>query len=117
MAVAEKGSLRAAARSLGLAQPAITRSIQELEHSLSAQLFIREGRGVTLTPIGEGLLLRAITILGDVRRAREAVSQQQGSAEGELVVQKSGTFLRDGDAVRPLKPDEATPGKLSEAGR
>ena len=42
---------------------------------------------------------------------------ESGVAEGELVVEKSGTFLRDGDAVRPLKPDEATPGKLSEAGR
>lgn len=105
VAVAEKGSLRAAARALGLAQPAITRSIQELEHSLGAQLFIREARGVTLTPIGEGLLLRAINILGDVRRAREAVSQQQGSAEGELVVGLSiaGHLGILGQIIRPFR--------------
>ncbi|WP_238364527.1 LysR substrate-binding domain-containing protein [Mesobacterium pallidum] len=86
VAVAEHGSLRAAARALGLAQPAITRSIQELEHSLGAQLFIREARGVRLTPIGEGFLTRATMILGEVRRAREAVHQQQDGVEGELVV-------------------------------
>jgi DNA-binding transcriptional LysR family regulator len=86
VAVAENGSLRAAARSLGLAQPAITRSIRELEHSLSAQLFIREARGVRLTPIGQDFLVRAMIILGEVRRAREAVSQQQDGVEGELVV-------------------------------
>lgn len=45
MAVAEAGSLRGAARTLDLAQPAISRSIQELEHALGAQLFVRGGRG------------------------------------------------------------------------
>ncbi len=86
VAVAENGSLRAAARALGLAQPAITRSIQELEHSLGAQLFVREARGVRLTPIGQEFLVRAMLILGEIRRAREAVNQRQGEVDGELVV-------------------------------
>ena len=38
---------------------------------------------------------------------------REGLAEGELVVSRAGTFLRDGDAVRPL-PDKA---KISEAQR
>ena len=37
-------------------------------------------------------------------------------AEGDLVVAKAGTFLRDGDAVRPVKPDALMSGKLTEAG-
>jgi DNA-binding transcriptional LysR family regulator len=86
VAVAENGSLRGAARALGLAQPAITRSIQDLEHSLGTQLFIREARGVRLTPIGEDFLTRAMTILGEVRRAREAVHQRQDGLEGQLVL-------------------------------
>lgn len=85
VAVAEAGSLRGAARVLGLAQPSITRSIQELEHALGAQLFTRESRGVSLTPIGAEFRDRAIAILEDIRRAGEAVRQQQDSAEGELV--------------------------------
>lgn len=86
VAVAENGSLRGAARALGLAQPAITRSVQELEHSLGTQLFVREARGVRLTPIGEDFLIRAMTILGEVRRAREAVHQRQDGVEGQLVL-------------------------------
>lgn len=105
VAVAESGSLRGAARALGLAQPAITRSIQELEHSLGTQLFIREARGVRLTEIGEEFLVRAMTILGEVRRAKEAVHQQQDGVEGELVIGLSiaghlGLFAK---ALRPFR--------------
>ena len=53
LAVAERGSLRAAARQLGLAQPAMTRSIQELEKELGVVLFERRAKGVVLTPMGE----------------------------------------------------------------
>ena len=84
-AIAENGSLRAAARSLGQAQPAITRSIQDLEHSLGVQLFVRSARGVKLTPIGESFLVRARKIMGEVRRGREEVAQLQGQLEGTLV--------------------------------
>lgn len=86
VAVAENGSLREASRTLRVAQPAITRSIQELEHSLGAQLFIREAKGVRLTSVGELFFGRAMSILSDVRRAREAVHQQQDGFAGELVV-------------------------------
>lgn len=86
VAVAEAGSLRSAARRLDLAQPAITRSIQELEHSLGAQLFIRGARGVRLTPVGQVFLTRARSVLHDIRRASDEVSQIQGAAEGNLTV-------------------------------
>ena len=59
LAVAERGSLRAAARQLGVAQPAITRNIQELEKELGVVLFERQARGVTLSPMGEVFLRRA----------------------------------------------------------
>lgn len=45
------------------------------------------------------------------------VAIESGVAEGEMVVAKAGTFLRDGDAVRPLKPEDRAPGKVSEAAR
>ena len=53
LAVAERGSLRAAARHLGVAQPALTRSIRELERELGAALFERRSTGVVVTAIGE----------------------------------------------------------------
>ena len=52
LAVAERGSLRAAARQLNGSQPAISRSIQELERELGVVLFERSPSGVQLTPMG-----------------------------------------------------------------
>ncbi|WP_295555674.1 efflux RND transporter periplasmic adaptor subunit [uncultured Hyphomicrobium sp.] len=42
------------------------------------------------------------------------VAIESGIAEGDLVVAKAGTFLRDGDAVRPVSPDPLLSGKVSE---
>jgi hypothetical protein len=42
---------------------------------------------------------------------------REGLQEGELVVARSGTFLRDGDAVRPLPDKAADKAKLSETRR
>jgi DNA-binding transcriptional LysR family regulator len=85
-AVAERGSLRAAARHLGVAQPAITRSIREIERELGVALFERRPRGVVLTPMGELFLGRATTVLGELRRAREEIDQAKGAATGEVTV-------------------------------
>lgn len=84
-AIAQNGSLRAAARALGLAQPALTRSVHELEHELGSPLFERKARGMTLTPVGEAFVRRANAILGDVQRAREEAEQISGGTCGSLV--------------------------------
>ena len=86
LAVAEAGSLRAAARNLGVAQPGITRNIQELEHYLGAQLFVRVSRGVSLTPMGEKFRLRAARILEEARRSKEEIRQLAGEVDGSLCV-------------------------------
>jgi DNA-binding transcriptional LysR family regulator len=82
--VARERSLRAAARRLGLTQPAVTRTIQELEADLGAVLLSRSARGVALTPSGEALQLRASQLLEDARRAREEIEQMQGELRGTL---------------------------------
>jgi DNA-binding transcriptional LysR family regulator len=84
-AIAKQGSLRGAARALGLAQPALTRSVRELEHELGAPLFERARRGMTLTPVGAAFVRRANAILTDVRRAQEEVEQISGGVGGSLV--------------------------------
>lgn len=45
MSVARHGSIRAASRMMNLSQPALTKSIKELEESLGARLFIRRRQG------------------------------------------------------------------------
>jgi LysR family glycine cleavage system transcriptional activator len=54
-AAARAGSFSAAGRELGLAQPAVTRQIQALEHSLGIELFVRHTNRSTLSTAGETL--------------------------------------------------------------
>ena len=61
IAVAEAGSIRGAARSLEMSQPALTRSIQQLEQDLGVQLMRRGVDGSSLTPAGRTFLARART--------------------------------------------------------
>ena len=84
LAVAEHGSLRAAARHMGMAQPALTRSIRELERELGATLFERRATGVTVTAVGERFLRRASAAQSELKRAREEVAQLQGESFGSV---------------------------------
>jgi DNA-binding transcriptional LysR family regulator len=85
-AVAERGSLRAAARHLGVAQPAFSRSIAELERELGAPLFERRAKGMVATPLGQAFVRRATAILNDVRRAQEEFEQLRGNAVGQVTI-------------------------------
>ena len=58
-AVAEQGSLSAAARALGGSQPTMSRHISALEAGLGLRLFDRTGGGLVLTPTGTDLLQHA----------------------------------------------------------
>ncbi len=86
VSVAEKGSLRAAARHLGMAQPALSRSIQQAEIDLGVTLFDRHATGVTPTVAGKHYLQRASAILLDMERARDEVLQLAGSTMGKVTV-------------------------------
>jgi LysR family transcriptional regulator of abg operon len=86
IAVAERGSLRAAARHLGTAQPAISRSIHELEREIGVALFERHARGVYVTEMGQLLLRRANAIVSEARRAQEEIQQSTGGVGGAVTV-------------------------------
>ena len=86
VAIAEHGSLRAAARHLGIAQPTLTRGLSDLERELGAPLFERRSRGMLPTPLGEAFVRRATAILNDVRRAGDEFEQLRGNAVGSVTV-------------------------------
>ena len=88
-AVAEFGSLRAAGRHLGVAQPAITRSIREIEHELGVPLFERHAKGVRLTSMGKAFALRADAIQLEIQRAQEEIGQMKGHSTGHVTVAMS----------------------------
>jgi LysR family transcriptional regulator, regulator of abg operon len=84
VAVAEHGSVRAASRGLGLAQSGITQQLQNLELELGGALLTRTNRGIALTALGQRLLVRATTILGECARAAEEAQQMHGDFAGEV---------------------------------
>ncbi|SAI58146.1 LysR family transcriptional regulator [Bordetella ansorpii] len=73
VAIAELGSYRRAAEALHIAQPALSVSIQKLEHAVGVQLLERGARGVSLTAAGEALM-------GDARRALFHADQARRAA-------------------------------------
>lgn len=75
LAVAEGGSLSAAARRLGQSQPTLGRQIRQLEQNLGAELFTRHARGLSLTDEGQ-------TILPHARQMFEAMQQISLSMAG-----------------------------------
>ena len=86
VAVAERGSLRSAARHLGLAQPALTRSIRELEHELGALLFERRASGMVLTPVGTAVVRRASSVRMELERVKDEVEQLKGAGQGTISI-------------------------------
>src|SRR6201985_2744988 len=70
---AKRQNFRRAAEDLRVAQSALTRQIQYLEHELGFLLFDRVKRGVRLTAAGQRLLERSQLILGEVDRLKETL--------------------------------------------
>lgn len=73
--IARRGSLARAADSLALSQPAVTKSLQELEQILNATLFERSRKGASLTRFGQAFLPRAATAMVELDGAVQAISQ------------------------------------------
>ena len=103
--VAERGSLRAAARQLGSAQAAMSHSIQELEKELGVALFERRSTGVILTPIGAVFRKRAMSVSQELRKAREEVEQLRGDTHGNITVALSSVphLALVPSALRPFR--------------
>lgn len=86
VAVADHRSFAAAARSLALAPPAITRAIAALERHLGVTLFHRSTRAVSLTDDGAAFLDRARRILVDLREAEQMIMGGRSAPRGQLYV-------------------------------
>ncbi|MDX1292301.1 MAG: LysR family transcriptional regulator [Hyphomonas sp.] len=86
VAIAEAGSLRAAARSLRKSQPALTKTLKQAEEELGAKIFARAARGVEPTEIGRKVIARARMISSEFRKLDEDIRQIQGDGSGNLHV-------------------------------
>jgi LysR family nitrogen assimilation transcriptional regulator len=84
--VADARSFSRAAQILAIAQPALSRQIRSLEVELRQALFLRNGRGVTLTPAGTRLLAHARGILQQVESAKADLDESRTAPVGRVAV-------------------------------
>lgn len=70
LAVAEEGSVTAAAELLRVAQPSVSQQIRGLERELGVQLFDRTPTGLVPTVVGRAFLREAEIAVAAARRAR-----------------------------------------------
>jgi LysR family nitrogen assimilation transcriptional regulator len=92
--VADARSFSQAAELLHIAQPALSRQVRRLEVELRQTLFVRTGRGVTLTPAGKRLLEHARGILEQVQRARADLDESRDSHAGRVIIGMPPTIGR-----------------------
>lgn len=86
VALAETRNFHRAAERLNMSQPPLTVAIRKLEMELGAALFVREARGVSLTPAGRAALAMARQTLALADRFREAVREGATGERGRLRV-------------------------------
>lgn len=92
-----------AGRQLHLSQPAISQTINNLEKHFGTKLFLRQGRSIYLTEIGQALRPMARELVAAARRMEESVFSLQGEVVGEFEIgcsTASGKYLLPGLIAR-----------------
>src|SRR5215471_18757227 len=84
MTVIQLGSMGKAAQSLNLSQPAVSRSIAELEHALGVRLLDRHRRGIEATEYGRALLDCGVAVFDDLRQGVKNIEFLADPTSGEV---------------------------------
>ncbi|NCP13837.1 MAG: LysR family transcriptional regulator [Sphingomonadales bacterium] len=95
IAIARKGSFRAAALDLGLSTSALSNIIARLEGQLGVRLFNRTTRSVALTEAGRRLIEQVAPALADIHHALDTVRAQQDTPAGTLRINTFATAGRE----------------------
>ena len=92
LVTAEEGSLSAAARALGVAQPTLGRQVAALERELGVTLFQRVGRGLVLTASGLELM-EHVRVMGNAASLMSlTASGQSQSIEGAICISATEAY-------------------------
>lgn len=102
IAVADAGSFGAAARSVSLSVPAVSKSVKALETRLGVRLFHRSTRRLAITPDGQAYLEQVRSPLRAIQRASLDVCQAQQAVSGCLRISAPWGFGRH--CILPLLP-------------
>lgn len=86
VAIAQSGNISRSAKDQNISQPALTRSLKNLEEDLGAELIERRSNGVFLTPFGEHLLDYAHCIVSDSERVRREINAMKSGRRGQITI-------------------------------
>src|SRR5262249_34679315 len=84
MSVVQAGGMRKAAAQLGTSQPAISRSISDLEHAVGVRLLDRSSGGIEPTPYGRALIKRGAAVFDELRQGIREIEFLADPTSGEL---------------------------------
>ncbi|MBL0942393.1 MAG: LysR family transcriptional regulator, partial [Alphaproteobacteria bacterium] len=90
--VAKSGSFTQAANILNISQPALSRSISNLEGRLKIQLFHRHAKGITLTKEGEIIFEAATKMYNDFSQAQQKINENKQEINGQLTIASTAGF-------------------------
>jgi DNA-binding transcriptional LysR family regulator len=92
ISVVETGSFSAAAKRMDIRQPAISKTIAQLEERLGARLLLRSTRGLTMTEAGQRFYEHVKLAIKEADEAEQAVRHASDSLSGKLRVSAPVTF-------------------------
>jgi DNA-binding transcriptional LysR family regulator len=84
LSVVQAGSMHKAAQRLGTSQPAVSRSISDLEHTLGVRLLDRSRRGVEPTQYGRAIIKRGVAVFDELKQGVKDIEFLADPTAGEL---------------------------------
>lgn len=94
LAAAETGSISAASEQLYISQPAVSKSVSQLESTLGTRLFDRTGKGVSLTYEGRVLYEQVKSAFGLLEAGEEKIRRINELGIGQLKIGASAAFCK-----------------------
>jgi len=86
LAVIQTGSMGKAAAALNMSQPAVSKAVAYLEHTLGVRLLDRSRQGVEPTPYGRALVKRGVAMFDELRQGVEDIASLNDPTVGEIRV-------------------------------
>ena len=99
LAVIQTGSMGKAAAALNMSQPAVSKAIAYLEHTLGVRLLDRSRQGVEPTPYGRALVKRGVAMFDELRQGVQDIASLTDPAAGEI--RMGGSEHTNPRSIRP----------------
>lgn len=92
MAVIQAEIMAKAARQLAISQPAVSRAIADMEHTLEVPLFDRTARGIEPTRYGRALFRRSVAVFDELKQGVQEIAYLSNPEAGELRIGSSASL-------------------------